>query len=86
MIDESVLFVYRNRYTELLKEKMRRSPEEMDLYLQAVDNFLAVGNYSDALLLGGYAGSEMEQQRKGVADPPENLSADERRRRHPVGH
>ena len=31
---------------------MRRSPEEMDLYLQAVDNFLAVGNYSDALLLG----------------------------------
>ena len=52
LIDESVLFVYRNRYTELLKEKMRRSPEEMDLYLQAVDNFLAVGNYSDALLLG----------------------------------
>lgn len=51
LVDRNVLFIYRGRYSELLREKMQREPEDMDTRLQAVDNYLNLENYSEAKAL-----------------------------------
>lgn len=51
LVDRNVLFIYRSRYLELLREKMQREPEDMDTRIQAVDNYLNLENYSEAKAL-----------------------------------
>ena len=51
LVDQNVLFIYRNRYAELLRNKISREPEDMDTRLQAVDNYLRLENYSEAKAL-----------------------------------
>lgn len=48
LIDENILFVYRNKYAQLLEEKIRSFPEDMDAMLQAVDTYLVLENFGSA--------------------------------------
>lgn len=48
LIDENIRFVYRARYGEVLKQKIALEPENMDAMLQAVDNYMDMGNITEA--------------------------------------
>lgn len=51
LIDENVLFVYRQRYADLLSGQIEAHPDEMDPCLRAMDNYLELGNYTQARFL-----------------------------------
>ena len=51
LIEESILFVYRTRYAELLQKKLEQEPENMQACQYAVDNYLGLSNYREAKFL-----------------------------------
>lgn len=51
LIDENILFVYRNRYADVLKKKMEDQPQDMQSCLSAVDNYMELEKYTEALNL-----------------------------------
>lgn len=51
LIDDNVVFVYRQRYADLLDSQMQAQPSEMEPYLRGVDNYLELGNYTQARFL-----------------------------------
>lgn len=55
LVDENILFVYRNRFADVLKKKISDQPEDMDAVLQAVGNYIELGRYTDAGELAGQA-------------------------------
>ena len=51
LIDENILFVYRNRYADVLKKKIEAQPEDMGTVLSAIDNYMKLEKYTEALSL-----------------------------------
>lgn len=51
LIDENILFVYRHRFAEVLTDKMKDEPEDMEAVLCAIDNDLGLKNYTEAARL-----------------------------------
>ena len=51
LIDDNVVFVYRQRYADLLDSQMQAQPGEMEPCLRGVDNYLELGNYTQARFL-----------------------------------
>ena len=51
LIHESILPAYCSRLADLLRVRMRRQPEDMECRLDAVDNFLTLGNLTEARIL-----------------------------------
>ncbi len=48
LIDENILFVYTRRYSELLDDKIKKKPDDMSCYSEAVDNCLSLGSFTRA--------------------------------------
>lgn len=48
LIGDNILFVYRRRYAEVLERKIQLEPEDMDAYLLAADNCMALGALNEA--------------------------------------
>ena len=48
LIDENVLFVYTHRYSELLDDKIKKNPDDMSCYAEAVDNCLSLSSFTRA--------------------------------------
>lgn len=48
LIEENVLFIHRKRYAELLELAMQLNPGDEGAYLEAVENYLEIGNYGSA--------------------------------------
>ena len=48
LIGDNILFVYRRRYAEVLERKIQLEPEDMDAYLLAADNCMALGDLNEA--------------------------------------
>lgn len=58
LIDENILFVYRHRFSDVLNAKIKDEPEDMDAVLLAVNNSLALKNYSQAEMLANTAAAK----------------------------
>lgn len=55
LIDENILFVYRNRLAEVLDKKIQDEPEDMETLLDAVENYIALKNYNKSAELADTA-------------------------------
>lgn len=48
LIGDNIRFVYRTRYEQILKQKIEMEPENMEVRMQAVDNYIDAGNMTEA--------------------------------------
>ncbi|MEG2570458.1 MAG: hypothetical protein RSA70_03395 [Clostridia bacterium] len=48
LIDESVLYIHRKRYVDLLATQMREQPDNFDAFLSAANTYLEIGDFGTA--------------------------------------
>ena len=51
LIEESILYIYRKRYSDLLEVQMKKYPENMESYIAAADNYMEIKNYTSANMI-----------------------------------
>lgn len=64
LINQNTLFVYRYRFAELLKAQMEQAPENLEIHIQAAQNYIASQDYTQAMQLLEYMLAKWPKQER----------------------